>query len=91
MRPHLIAVLCHLDDHKGADHKVGGGGDLNQHRLAQVKVLVAHDVVNGEEDEGHVDDVEADRGDQQHLAPRIVKKVLAHYVEPDAEEQVSYK
>ena len=103
---HLVAVLRHLDDDEGAHHEVGSGGDLDKHRLPEVEVLVAYDVVNlsrqvGEEagraaaeerggavlgvgemqwrsrahraeNEGHVDQVKSDRGDQQHLAPRIV-------------------
>ena len=49
-------------------------------RLSPNPNLVADDVVDGEEDEGHVDEVEADRGDEQHLAPAKVEEVLAHLV-----------
>ena len=54
----LVAGLGHLHDHKGGNDKVDAVGDLRQKRLAEVKVLVADDAVDGKQLERHVEELE---------------------------------
>mmetsp|Transcript_14307 Transcript_14307/g.42692 ORF Transcript_14307/g.42692 Transcript_14307/m.42692 type:complete len:644 (-) Transcript_14307:165-2096(-) len=83
----LVAALGHLDDDERAHDKVRGRRDLDEHRLAEVEVLVAHDVEDGAEGKRHVHDVQKYSGNRQHPAPRRVQEMGFYQIEPGGEER----
>ena len=71
-------ALCQLDHHKAAHDEEDRPGDVSDQILAEVKVLVSHDVERGEQSKGRVEREEGQRRHDQQEPPRRLQEALTH-------------